>query len=494
MIRINSRLRTRQKDEALLYEAEKYNFSYDECGDILCLQPSCSREAPSDILWDEVYEECYLVSKYRGILLKWDKFNLLIENILKKAEVCDRSQEAAALMEQMMLRQGEFLWIEEAGCPILIYKGDRVCHNVLNNFAQQLGAAFERCGQEVEYFDAEQEELQELTRFMGKHFRAVIGMQTYLFGIRLEDESFLHDHINGPKYNFVFDHPMWMKNHLTDVPKNFHVITHDMNYVIFLKKYFHLSSYFLPPAGDEVCLEELPEKYDVSFVGEYGDFWNEVLFLHAMPREIRFIANRFLLEMRKHTDYTAEEALLEVCRKKGLQPNEEEFMLMLRDIRRVYYCGIHYFRHHTMKRLLDEGIKIDVFGDSWASCPLNVYSNLNCHSEVGYEESLRIWQQSKLSLNIMSWHKGGFTERMANIMLCKTVLVTDDTTYLHGKYVPDEDLIVFHLDELEKLPGKLKMYLEDDDKRRQIAENGWKKACRGETWDARVREIKKIFV
>lgn len=42
----------------------------------------------------------------------------------------------------------------------------------------------------------------------------------------------------------------------------------------------------------------------------------------------------------------------------------------------------------------------------------------------------------------MSWHKGGFTERMANIMLCGSVLATDATTYLQRDYTK-EDMIVF---------------------------------------------------
>ena len=492
MIRKNSRLKVRQEDEALLYKAEKCNLSYGECGDIMCLQWSCLQESVeemSGILWEEVYEECYLVSRYRDILLKWDKFNFMIENILEKAQICKR-EEAAVLMEQMMLRQGDYYWIEEAGCPILLYKGEDICYDVLNKCAEQLGAAFERNGQEVEYFDVGTEEIQELTRFIGKHFRAVIGMQTYLFEVKLEDDSFLHDQIRGPKYNFVFDHPVWMKNHL----KDFHVITHDINYLRFIEKYYHLDSCLLPPAGAVVPLGNWPKSYDVSFVGTYRDYWSEVLQMHAMDRRVRFVANRFLLELRKHTCFTAEEALMEVYRKKGLQPGDEEFLSMLRELRRVYYCVMYYYRYHIIKELLEAGLRIDVFGESWQTCPLRIYPNLVCHPGVGYEGSIQVWQQSKLSLNIMSWHKGGFTERMANIMLCKTALVTDDTTYLHGRYTPDEDLIVFHLDELEKLPEKLKRYLEDDRQRQEIAENGWKKACQYETWDVRVREMERTLL
>lgn len=494
MGRINCRLKVRQGDEALFYQAEKDNLDLQDCEDILCLQSKFPKNLDISLeeIWNEISEECYLVSRYRDILLKWDKFNFLVENILEKAEICDRKQEAVVLMEQMMLYQGDYYWIEEAGCSVLLYKSEGICHNILNVFAEQMGAALEREGQEVEYFDTEQEGISALSRFAGKHFRAIIGMQSYLFGVKLKDGTFLHDLIKGPKYNFVFDHPIWMKHHLTDVPKNFYVITHDTNYVRFVDKYFHLPSYLLPPAGEQVFLENLPKTYDISFVGAYGDYWSEILSMHALPREVRFIANHFLLELRRTPHFTAEEALTEVYRKRGQNITEEELLSSLWAVRRVYYCAMHYFRHHIIKTLLEAGLQIDVFGDTWFHSPLRRYSNLVYHPDASFEESIRIWQQSKLSLNVMSWHKGGFTERMANIMLCKTALVTDETEYLKGRYTPDEDMIVFRLDELEKLPGKLKQYLEDKEKRDRVAENGWRKACQNETWDSRAKEFLRL--
>lgn len=495
MVRINCRLKVRQRDEALLYQAERNNYDLGECGNILCLQMKDEEYLKGDTvekLWSEIYEDCYLLSRYKDILLKWDRFNSFVEKILEKAEVCNRKQEAIALMEDMLLCGDKYLWIEEAGCPILLYKGEDICYNVLNIFIEQLGEAFLNAGQEVEFFDVEKEGIQGLGRLMGRHFRAVIGMQTYLFGVKMEDGSYLHDYVKGPKFNVIFDHPVWMKKHLENVPQNFRVLTHDKNYVKFIEKFYHQKAYILPPAGNEIQLEEMTQKFDISFVGSYGNYWNEVLLIHAMPRGIRFTANRFLLELRKNTDFTAEEALAEVYRKRVYQPSEEEFLAMLWELRRVYYCAMHYYRHHIVKALLDAGLQVDVFGDTWRGCPLAAYANLKCHPKTNYEESIRVWQQSKLSLNIMSWHKGGFTERMSNIMLCKTVLVTDDTEYLKGRYVPDEDMVVFHLDELEELPGKLKLLLEDKEKRERIAEKGWRKACENETWDSRAREFLRL--
>ena len=43
--------------------------------------------------------------------------------------------------------------IREAKGTILIYRGEPICYNILNTFAEQLGEALQRLGEEVEYFD-----------------------------------------------------------------------------------------------------------------------------------------------------------------------------------------------------------------------------------------------------------------------------------------------------------------------------------------------------
>lgn len=107
------------------------------------------------------------------------------------------------------------------------------------------------------------------------------------------------------------------------------------------------------------------------------------------------------------------------------------------------------------------------------------------------KESLSIWQHSKISLNIMSWHKGGFTERMANIMLCGSVLATDATTYLQRDYTK-EDMIVFSLDAPETLSEQIQTLLQNEPLRQSIAANGKAKTLKLHTWKKRAEEFLKL--
>ena len=101
---------------------------------------------------------------------------------------------------------------------------------------------------------------------------------------------------------------------------------------------------------------------------------------------------------------------------------------------------------------------------------------------------MEVYARAKLSLNIMTWHKDGFTERIANAMLQKSVVVTDRTTYLDKNFVDGEELLMFDLENLKKLPEQMKELLADEAKREQIAQRGYEKAQR-HTWQQRAEMI-----
>lgn len=149
-------------------------------------------------------------------------------------------------------------------------------------------------------------------------------------------------------------------------------------------------------------------------------------------------------------------------------------------------------RARVVETILKSGIRLDVFGNSWKLSPLCRYPNLICHPDVTVEESLTIYKQSRMSLNVMSWHKGGFTERMADIMLAGAVLVTDDTTYLRGRY-DYGDMLIYHLDNMDQLPEQIAALLADEERRLQMAEHGREKTAREHTWDGRAVQFLQIL-
>lgn len=492
---INERLKVGQKYELVLRIAQNGPVLFEEIAE----------EATGDtsfvLLDDEEWlkreqgwkTDCYVVGKYSQELQKAGVFDVVVTAVLNDAMQAQRYDETILWLEKMLAKQKEFQEIDRMTCPILIYKGDDACYNVLTVFAEQLGMALERAGKRVLYFDMSVEQLENVTRYMHQRFCAIIGVQSYMFTIKMQDEQhYLHEYIHGPKYNFIFDHPIWMKNHLGHHLDDFCVLTHDINYVNYVKKHFDYNALLFPPAGIESAEPESSQKeYDLTFVGTYHDYRKQVLAIHEMGPEKRFFANHLLRILRKNTEMTAEVAFDKVVEERKMVLSEEAYQEWFYDMRWVFFCVTHYYRERVLKSLLEGGIRVDVYGANWNNCRLNKFPNLVRHSDITVEESLAVWKKSKLALNIMSWHKGGFTERMANIMLAGAVLVTDDTTYLHGKY-DDKDMLIFHLQEPEKLVEKIKALLGDNELRNSIAENGRKRAKEEHTWDKRAEQFLKL--
>lgn len=436
--------------------------------------------------------DCYIASKYSIQLQEYGVFDEVIEAILLDAEKRDAYDETVRYLEMLMKKGREYYRIDDMTKPVLIYKGDDICHNVLTVFAEQFGAALEQEGKNVIYFDMGKEPIESVTRYINQHFCAIIGVQSYMFSIKLKDETeYLHQYIYGPKFNFIFDHPIWLKNHLQHHLDLFCVLTHDSDYVNFVHKYFKMDAVLFPPAGIEIPgIEE--KKYDLTFVGTYNDYRSQLPVIHQMNRSMRFFANHLLLLMRKNASLSAEEAFNRTVEEQGVILTQEEYLNLFYEMRRVFYCVIHYYREKILRIIINGDIKIDLFGDSWKESAFYSHPNVRCHPDITVEESITVWKRSKLSLNIMSWHKAGFTERMANIMLAGAVLVTDDSTYLRGRY-DENDMLIFKLDQCEKLPQRIAELLADDEKQRCIAQNGKKKTRCAHTWGKRAQEFLELL-
>ena len=102
-------------------------------------------------------------------------------------------------------------------------------------------------------------------------------------------------------------------------------------------------------------------------------------------------------------------------------------------------------------------------------------------------------QQSKISLNIMSWHKDGLTERILNGMLCHSAILSDKSTRLEEEFIDGEDILLFNLSQIEKLPRQVNELLLNPDRLQRIAENGYKKASQRHLWIHRAQQLLYII-
>ena len=505
---INYRLRSKQGYELLIRIAKEYKvlqldqetaeeFLSSESDDgksWVYFASQTDADEVSTELEDGWKTDCYLVGRYKQELLSMGCLEDAVLSVLSLSgrpgsRITDRGV-VVQYLEQMLAGNTEFYDIYDCTQPILIYMGSDICHNNLNAFAQGLGRALEESGQTVEYFDMSKQELQEHANYAKRRFKASICMYFPVLSIKWNDGSFVYNNMS-PKYYFYFDHPIWGKADMEQIPCGLCVLTSDGNYAKFVEDYYGHSARFLPPAGIEGRSAQKEKEYGIIFLGRY--YGAELL---EIMREIRsydkkwgYILNRYVLYMRKNLSETPEHGFIKASEYYGVTYTRQEFMEMFYSFRRVFIELASYYRNKVIKTLLEDKITLHVFGDTWKESPLWGHPGLICHEEVSAEEALEVYAKSKLSLNIMTWHKDGFTERIANAMLQKSVVVTDRTTYLEKNFVNGEDLLMFDLGHLQELSEQIRELLDDEDKRKRMAENGYRKASQNHTWKQRAEKI-----
>ncbi len=194
--------------------------------------------------------------------------------------------------------------------------------------------------------------------------------------------------------------------------------------------------------------------------------------------------------MRKHPDLPAEELLQRVLDHDGKVISDADFKDLLYRFHHFTLYMAYRYRTKIIQVLIENGIKVDVFGQSWKTCPLRNHVNFVWHEkDLTIDESLEIWQQSKIALNIMSWHKNAITERIINSMLQKAVVLTERNPYLEQQFKQEEDILFYDLAKLDQLPKIVHSFLASPDRLADISENGYQKALQTHTWKHRGEEM-----
>ena len=133
--------------------------------------------------------------------------------------------------------------------------------------------------------------------------------------------------------------------------------------------------------------------------------------------------------------------------------------------------------------------------------PVALYSDASLPDAAGidYRGTVDYWTQmpkvfynSRINLNVtMRNIRTGLPLRMFDIMGCEGFLLTNYQAEIASLFEPGRDLAVYEsFDDCLKKAG---YYLEHEDERRTIAENGYRKICAHHTYDHRIAEMFEIL-
>lgn len=425
----------------------------------------------------------YIVRYYMETLKSYGRLD---ESFLRIVQLAERNGKTAEFNRQMNeflsdTKKYEKIAADTAPCLIMV-SNDVEWYGVVEGFANSMADELVGLGQAVittndrygDYYTLPKELL------LKQVYKAIIGFQSPA----LQSETF--QDMKGKRYQIWLDNPTFFVDFLRKTPKHIHFLCQDANYAKLLREHFNIErAQQFPPAG--MIGEETQQKriYDLVFIGSY-------IPCIQVNYEDEFL-QEFVRYMHNQVDSTVEQGVCEVWKKLGIPYEEERFMQTVEELGDVCHNLLQMYRHRVVEAILNAGIQLHVFGDSWRNYQGSGQENLIIHPKVMAEESLQIWAQAKIGLNIMNGHKAGMTERIANIMLSGACCLSDETSYLKEHFTDGENIALFRADYLDGLVDKIRYLLQNDEVREKIASNGKEKALREHTWRKRTEELLELI-
>lgn len=405
-------------------------------------------------------------------------------------------------------------------------------YDTIDLFITALSEAFTQLGYKCHIIDVRDEispENQLKTLLEDITLKAVITFNNIGYNMSLSEGKNIWEERDILYCNILMDHPFHYDYPLRHAPETSFIYCTDKNHVDYIKRFYPKIKNvdFMAHAGMEAdisiktepgtCylhygegvehppIEERP--IDVLYAGGLSKYVAEgvVPDLGEITEFDAFtLTGEVLSDLMQHPSKTTEAAIEEYLIKIGKHYTDEELRHWITELRFIDFYATSFYREQAVQLLVENGIKVAVFGGGWDQCDWADNPNLLYGGKVLAPQVLELMNHSKIVLNTMTWYKNGIHDRIINGMLAKAVVVTDTSVYL-GEAVESSDngitaeklqemVETFELPAIELLPDKIKALLSNQVKMQAIADTGYIYAKAHHTWMQRAKQIESKFM
>ena len=369
----------------------------------------------------------------------------------------------------------------------LIFEMKTVCYNSYLYFGDALGKALTDMGHFVEYFKIDEDNLNDLEQYVGLHFDAMIDFNSDLPRALMDDDSFFLDHIDGPFFDVILDHPLYHHDSLKNKLSNFHVVCLDKRHKDYILKYYpHIKSVTVTPMTGELAFGQdaidwssyEARPYDIIMTGTYTDPTRIETAINKLPDLL--VSNiKELIDMMLADNLPIEDAVEALASNEIYDYINSDLPLHTQ----TFYLADTYVRCVNRKNLilaLDKcEHKLDLFGGLWEELDLK---HATLHREIPFNLTFTIFAKSKICVNIQPNFKAGSHDRVFSAQLNGAVALTDPTTLLLSEYKDKENILFYDLKHLEDVPALVDDMLINPGSLKKIAQNGFDIAKSKHTW------------
>lgn len=309
-------------------------------------------------------------------------------------------------------------------------------------------------------------------------FDIVFSLQVLAFKIK---DILQQKGIEFPKLKYVSicgDHPIYIHYWLRKMEgcQNGYLLVNDKNQYSYLKKYYPdiNSILFMSLFGSGNNLKNYSErKYDVYFGGTYYNADKNYEIIQQYPEEQRNIAEAMIDYIKKNEGMTLQRALELVLEDRGMRLNINEFTDYLEQFSAIDMYMRGCYRNYFIESALKSNAVVTVCGNGWEQSPYIQYSNFNYIGNVEVmEDAYKNMSDSKIIINVMPWSFLCFHERIANILKCGAICLTNSNYLVEEVFSDGEDIITVGLNDGQKIEDTINYLLENEEYAKKIAMQG----------------------
>lgn len=377
---------------------------------------------------------------------------------------------------------------------ICIFTHPHTQYGVLAAFSNELANALNRQGIRCRVLTAQHDNPR---LFLDQIFDEAPDVTLSFNGLLPDGEGrFFCDMINIPHVSFLVDSP---NRFLTLVASPLSIITCiDPSFCKIFTDFGFANSFFLPHGIDKNLSPPLEEDriYDVVMLATCIDYqkirqgWSQKYDTPLCQVLEEAVADTLSGKSPSYLQAFSDALDKQVKGANPINTLELPYEELLDDLE-FYIRGLD--RIELLKAIKDTTVHIfgsddELLGD-WEKALGPDHPSLILHPAVPYEEALELMKKAKIVLNSSPTRSSH--ERIFAGLACGAAVLTNDNPYIRENFKDGEEILLFKTGEWDKVNETIRLYLNDEDKRHQLASKGRERVMRAHTWDHRAKTLIK---
>lgn len=377
---------------------------------------------------------------------------------------------------------------------VLVFSSREICYFSGTFFSEQIARAFEELGYEVSicHIAPEEDYEQKLESYMEQEFTCIVDINSLLPQLGLDDGSRYLEHLKGPFFDLIVDHPLFHHNTLLNATERMHVVVLDECQKAYVEQYYPMVKHvhMMPLSANEAsCFEQKEEEKRVLVIGTMERESHIRDLIDQMKPGRKKIAIRMIDRILADPETTYEKALEEILAEQDQKLSTEQFAIELNALYPVQFFIRNYDRTKAVQTLLNAHIPVKTIGDGWENVHFEnehyLEKRRGIHIAVSYEAIAKEW----VLFNCTPFFNHGIHDRILAGMANHTAVLTDRSRYMQAHLEQRGYVKTYSLQDMDTLAEGAQELLENRILWNRQTSCAYDCFRREHTWKHRVREL-----